>query len=272
MGAAVVTWQDIRALANCELWDGTRLTAPHRDWPEPTAFPEIDVPAQPICYTREPWLVGKDRSVIDRLRGAVLVSSFYDPPLTQQRVDYLLETGIRHWFAVQVHGVSPQVTPMPLGVDRRDVGKMADVTRMPWNARDILLYVNMSPRFASRRRLLAQFADQQAWARIEGGLSMREFFADVGRSKFVLSPPGRAWDCYRTYEALAMGAVPIVLRDEPVSRVVNSLPVLMVDDWREVTRERLERYVPPATWNLETMTLAYWAQRIQEAACGSGRD
>jgi hypothetical protein len=268
LGEAVLTWQDIRGLANCELWDGTRLTAPHRDWTDPVAFPLIDPPAQPICYTREPWLVGKDPALLASLRGGVLVSSFYDPPLTQTRVDAVMAAGIRHWFAVQVHAVHPSVTPMPLGIDRRDVGKMAESVRLPWAQRDILLYVNMSPRFASRRKLLAQFADQQTWARIEGGLSMREFFADVGRSRFVLSPPGRAWDCYRTYEALAMGAVPIVLRCEPVSRVVEGLPVLMVDDWREVTRERLERYEPPATWNLETMTKAYWTKRIQEMAGG----
>ena len=30
----------------------------------------------------------------------------------------------------------------------------------------------------------------------------------------VLSPPGRGYDCFRTWEALALGTVPLVVRDE----------------------------------------------------------
>jgi hypothetical protein len=65
-----------------------------------------------------------------------------------------------------------------------------------------------------------------------------------------------------------MGAIPIVIRCATVDRVVEGLPVLLVDDWREVTKARLEAYVPEPTWNLERITQAYWTSRIQEAACG----
>ncbi len=226
------------------------------------------VPEHPICYTREPWLVGKSTAALKRLRGAVLVSSFYDPPLTAHRAERFERMGLRHWFAVQVHGVSNRITPMPLGVDRRDVAAMEAAPRLPCSERDIELYINLSPRYDERRQLLSQFARQQDWVTITGGRHMPEFFADLGRSQFVLSPRGRAWDCYRTYEAIAMGAVPIVRRTEPVSRVVDGLPVLVVDDWREVTRERLaaeySRFAD-GHWDLSRITQAYWDARITGA-------
>ncbi len=227
------------------------------------------MPEQPVCYTREPWLVGKSTAALKRLRGAVLVSSFYDPPLTARRAEMFAQMGLKHWFAVQVHGEAPGITPMPLGVDRRDVAAMEAAPRLPCSERDIELYINLSPRFDERRHLLAQFAHQQDWALITGGRQMPEFFEELGRSRYVLSPRGRAWDCYRTYEAIAMGAVPIVRRTEPVSRVVDGLPVLVVDDWRDVTRERLAaEYARFADgqWDLSRLTQAYWDQKIQEAA------
>jgi hypothetical protein len=89
--------------------------------------------------------------------------------------------------------------------------------------------------------------------------SLPEYYALLGRSKFVLSPPGRGWDCYRTYEALAMGAVPIVRRQRPISDVVEGLPVLVVDEWTRLTPAQLVK--PDGT--LERLTQAYWNERIQ---------
>ena len=89
----------------------------------------------------------------------------------------------------------------------------------------------------------------------------------MGRSKFVLSPAGNAWDCYRTYEAIHMGAIPIVKRCRPISDVCEDLPVLMVDDWNEISPERLEReWETRQPKDTRTLTLGYWRERIQEMA------
>ena len=64
----------------------------------------------------------------------------------------------------------------------------------------------------------------------------------------ALDPVTRA----RVQDAFLSGDLPLV---------VAGLPVLMVDDWAEVTPERLRAFTPPA-WDLRTMTLAYWTERI----------
>jgi len=52
-------------------------------------------------------------------------------------------------------------------------------------------------------------------------------------SAFVLSPPGNGADCHRTWEAIYLGAVPIVLKKYwPFSHL--DLPVLVVEDWSEI--------------------------------------
>ena len=65
--------------------------------------------------------------------------------------------------------------------------------------------------------------------------------ADYARHAFVISPHGRGLDCYRTWEALLMGCVPIVKRS-PLDRLYHGLPVAIVDDWREIAPASLARW------------------------------
>ena len=60
-------------------------------------------------------------------------------------------------------------------------------------------------------------------------------------SRFVISPPGNGPDCHRTWEAMYLGAIPIVLRKSwPFAHL--ELPVLIVDTWDQIPEET-ERYV-----------------------------
>ena len=64
-------------------------------------------------------------------------------------------------------------------------------------------------------------------------LSPKDYRNLVVNSKYVLSPPGSGTDCHRTWEALYLGAFPIVLRSS-WGFPEDDLPVLIVSDWEEV--------------------------------------
>jgi hypothetical protein len=81
---------------------------------------------------------------------------------------------------------------------------------------------------------------------------------------FVVSPEGRGMDCSRTWEALALGCIPIVKRS-PICGLFADLPVLIVDDWSEVRRERLEKYVHELTarrFDYSALLLDTWTRKI----------
>jgi hypothetical protein len=59
---------------------------------------------------------------------------------------------------------------------------------------------------------------------------------------FVVSPHGNALDCYRTWEALLMGCIPIVKRS-PIDYLYDGLPVAIVDDWGEITAAQCETWL-----------------------------
>ena len=55
---------------------------------------------------------------------------------------------------------------------------------------------------------------------------------------FVLSPEGVGMDCHRTWEALALGCIPVVKRNA-VATLLDGLPAVVVEDWRDINREML---------------------------------
>jgi len=59
---------------------------------------------------------------------------------------------------------------------------------------------------------------------------------------FVLSPFGNGLDCHRTWEALLCGCIPIV-RTKVFQELFYGLPVLIVEDWVNVTKALLEKTI-----------------------------
>jgi hypothetical protein len=81
---------------------------------------------------------------------------------------------------------------------------------------------------------------------------------------FVVSPPGEGLDCHRTWEALCLGCIPILI-STPLDDMFEGLPVLIVKSWSDVTRELLDRTVAEYSkkeWCLDKLYLNYWLEQI----------
>ncbi|KAL7575710.1 hypothetical protein ACA910_011525 [Epithemia clementina (nom. ined.)] len=70
-------------------------------------------------------------------------------------------------------------------------------------------------------------------------VSNHELYQVASQYLFGLSPPGRGWDCYRTYELLLLGVIPIVTTRPGGSHgLFENLPVLQVDETVLLTSSR----------------------------------
>jgi hypothetical protein len=83
---------------------------------------------------------------------------------------------------------------------------------------------------------------------------------------FVLSPAGGGLDCHRTWEAIALGCIPIVKRwNLPIDMVYDDLPVLIVNEWADITEELLTntiREFKERQFNYNKLFLKYWVNLI----------
>ena len=119
-----------------------------------------------------------------------------------------------------------------------------------------------------RRAARQAFEGRAGFAWRDPGLSHEEFLRTCGESQFVISPPGNGIDCHRTWEALYMGAIPIVRRS-PHTRAFAELPMVAVDDWSSLTDDALADLYAQfrrRTWNLERLFFPYWETRIRRDA------
>jgi len=64
---------------------------------------------------------------------------------------------------------------------------------------------------------------------------LETYLRTMRQYKFVLSPVGNGIDCHRTWEALMMGAIPIVESIAGLNPIYEGLPVLIVEDWKVLT-------------------------------------
>jgi hypothetical protein len=284
----LLTWEGVRAVATCEVLTAAdqtiRIVTANPQRPPIKAATEQHwfheaVPMTPepgaIVYARTAWRRPWRPRLLQQLQApVVLVSTFSDPMIKPQAVCEMFAPGspVQHWFGVQAATAHPRLTAMPLGVEGSIVPTLQAAERHA--TRTIPLYLNFQLRGrgtqpdAIRAALWRQFAGQ-SWVTADhwapGGEAA--YGAQLGRSQFVLSPPGIGWDCYRTYEAIAMGAIPIVRRERPMTDVCEPLPVLIVDDWNEITPERLRHeWARRRPGDLRTLTLSYWRTRMETTA------
>jgi len=100
-----------------------------------------------------------------------------------------------------------------------------------------------------------------------------ETWAEQATYAFVASPHGVGLDCHRTWEAMALGSVPIV-KAGPLDSLYEGLPVLIVDSWENVTPELLRdkqqefaansARVGPGGDRPEQLSLQFWIDRVSQ--------
>jgi len=98
------------------------------------------------------------------------------------------------------------------------------------------------------------------------------YFKQLETFRYVLSPPGEGYDCFRTWEALFLRSIPIVQRDLVKSSVFENLPVWIYDDLMEVeklTHDDLNEHWNAIDWDSyewDRLTRQYWENRIRADA------
>ena len=70
-------------------------------------------------------------------------------------------------------------------------------------------------------------------------LDWHVYMEDLYDYKFCLAFPGHGFDCFRIWECLNMGVIPIILRSN-ICELYDDLPVLIVNDASEITENFLE--------------------------------
>lgn len=179
------------------------------------------------------------------------------------------------WFTVNVDTAiaHAKLIPIPIGIANRyrSSGKieLLQALRNKFFAypKDLLLYLNMNlATKPSIRNEVYEIFSGKPYCYHSKSKPWPEYLIDLVKSKFVLSPHGNGLDCYRTWETLLLGGIPIV-KTSTLDSLYEDLPVLIVKDWNEVTEDFLNKKwieMQGKKYKKEKIYALYWLDQIKK--------
>jgi len=175
----------------------------------------------------------------------IIFTNLEDTPIDEYIFDAIPDNVLRI-SAVNAISHGGKVLPAPYGLQRRmtpDDKRIEDILdsmkNLPFNPPG-LLYVSHNERSHQERIGIKNLFRDQSWAEVhEQRVPFSVFLYNLSQSKFMICPRGNAIDCHRNWEVLYMRRVPVMKRHPYLEELYKNLPVLFVDDYKEITKELL---------------------------------
>ena len=200
-------------------------------------------------------------------------------PIPQDQIDKILESPfIVKWFAQNCLMNHPKLVHMPIGFDyhtfsnqKSPLDQEADLKTLiknakPFHERPLKIYSTFHFNIHRGDREDAYCEIPTKLIYYEPKLINRDqTWKTQIEYAFVASPYGNGPDCHRTWEALALGCIPIV-KSSKMDPLFKDLPVLLVKNWSDITQKLLESTIETfknTKFSFEKLTLNYWTKLFQ---------
>jgi len=216
-----------------------------------------------------------------------------------QNMDILNLPNLIRWYGTFPSVVHPKFRPLPLGpkmswsstsINGED-GRVqqnkiinaitASKFEIASSERKIFLYTNFdvnttnNPHIKEHKGTRQRLKDHLQRTNLyhdQPRLSFETYMKDLSNSVFCVCPPGNGVDSHRTWEALLLGCIPIVLYYEPIIPLYENLPVYIVNDWEEITEESLlmkQMEIAAKEYTDVKLYMNFWLSQIRSETTGT---
>ena len=207
---------------------------------------------------------------------------------------FINSPNIIHWFCQNVLIKHPKITPIPIGLDyetimyynhiRNDRGpkmtpleqeqQIMDIRKnaRPFWERIPICYGNfqylLTTKYGSDRvDAINKIPTKLIY--YDSKNLRQTTFRNQTEFAFVVSPFGQDYECIRTWEALNLGCI-VIIKTSPIDDIYADLPVLIINDWSEITQLFLDSAIEmfklkheKCEFNYDKLTKKYWSLLIR---------
>lgn len=221
----------------------------------------------------------------------ILITHNADESCPREFFEYLNDPKIAVWFTTNMDCRHSKLIPIPIGFSNSHwphsrknhvdvelkqksyIGPILEANKqfIHWRLlrkpRKHLLYVNFHANTNPRARKEPQeifYNLNHSYVLKETGRRYDLYLGDMLDSVYTISPPGNGFDCHRAWEAMSVGSIPVMMTT-PIDSLFNDLPVLIINDWKMVTKEFLEKRrkeILSKEYNYEKLYMNYWKDLI----------
>ena len=281
---AAITFYDEELSENfVNRWSFQELCDHHFDpryvWPTPTqagkpvSFSSQDVKPGDLIFVRdfEYYLEHKHHHI--NVPHFIMTHGEYLDSFKEEYLELIDGKTLLAWFTVHPCSIEHErVVPLPLGVvqykEMYDEKKKTfkNFMRLRKRKKDKLLYKNFTEWRMPERTRIRQLFEQSSFCTKGEPCEFGRYISELADHRFVLSPPGLGPDCYRVWESLLVGTIPIV-QHSYLDSLYEGLPILFIDSWEEVTQKFLEEQYEKITnqaYSQKKLFMNHWIDRIDE--------
>jgi len=246
-------------------------------------FDPLKVKRGDIVFIDSPCLQDFFRNHLPKIQSKfILVTGNGCRSIDKRYLPFLENPYLVAWFGMNMTLIHPKTEIIPVGIpnsrfpNHPDIVKKGEILKKILEDLSIDLFFKTKPihtclntvlcSHCSRTAIQKYFATQ-SYCHVASSKPFLEYIEDIKNSRFVISPRGGNIDCYRTWEALYSGSIPVV-ESRGIDEVYKDLPVIIVDDLTSLTQMVLDdafEHLKTKQFNLNKLHADYWLDKIKEA-------
>ena len=167
----------------------------------------------------------------------VLVTQNSDRDFTKEMFEQI-DKYVSKVFAINCDFQDAKVIKIPLGFNDHSTEELENQS-FDFIEKKNLIYMNFKLHHHIDRPICFDYFNQFEWVTVENQiLPLNEFYSKLKNFKYCLCPRGTGIDTHRVYESLLFGVIPIV-KKSTLDDLYQKLPVILVENWSDVTQEFL---------------------------------
>lgn len=205
----------------------------------------------------------------------ILLTHNHDLNIDESFMTLLNNKNIIHWFAKNAMFSHEKLTPLPIGLDnkwRHNNGSLFDYKKNYKKNRPMVPRVafafDIGTNIPKRLPCFNSLYKSKIAVELKQPLNANLYRKVLKKYMFVASPPGSGTDCFRTWEAMYLGVVPIV-ENNYLNKCFQDrgAPLYLIDDWDELlawTEEKAKAIYNKTIEAADTkiLEIVYWEKAI----------
>lgn len=189
-----------------------------------------------------------------------------DSIATPMHSDLLKNPNLAIWASINcIHSEHPKAIPLPIGIlpVKETKPLYEEVIKLSKNRKKnlfcIVNFADSTWTHVDRERVINDIKNFP-FITFTPKVPLKEYLQTLSDSCFCICPRGCGWDCYRNWEALLVGSIPI-LEHSILDPLFYDLPVLIIEDFKMLNEDYLKSkfvQIKAKSYNYEKIYSHYW--------------
>ena len=179
---------------------------------------------------------------------------------------------VEKWYGINTAHSDERLVTIPIGLKTHSGIFTEEKYQTQWFSENInslydadknnIVYCNWCITNRNRIYIINQIVNKNISFVHENNLPFKDYIYNMSKCKFVISPPGNGIDCHRTWEALYVGCIPIVITDKIYDNF-KELPILQIDNYQDINMDMLLYFWDKnKNKNSDMLNINYWKKII----------